>query len=85
MKHTQREKWIRSFKHLAETAPQDLWVLVADSKLYIMEKKNGRHVVTPDGGVDSSMIVDSINIDVTLMLTGRIGKGDVLYMYCITD
>lgn len=43
--------------------PDDLWFFSADGRLYLMEKENGRRVVTPSGGVNQEKIIAEFNIE----------------------
>lgn len=59
----QELKALRALRRLEKIWPKSLWIFAADSKLSILRKQpDGQRAVTTHGAVDSSFVVDTINI-----------------------
>ncbi len=61
----QEELAIELLKKAARHWPDSLWILAADSRLYVMRKdKNGKKAIVGRGnGFDPDFILESINVE----------------------
>ena len=60
----EEQRAIDSLKRLAKRWPASLWLFSNGMQIYIMKKDDkGNHSITPEGGIDSAYVVDSVQID----------------------
>lgn len=60
---TNEARAIRSLRALAKRWPKSLWLFTNGQSLCVMQKKDGRRVVTKTGGMDADYSLASINIE----------------------
>ena len=55
---------IGALKQAAKHWPKTLWLFAADGRLCVMRKdKDGKRLITKEGGMDQSAIIEHINIE----------------------
>ncbi len=68
MKHMtmKQRQWVTKLQHLLNNAPDDVWLFVASNTINVMQKQDGKRVLTKNGGMDQEnllAVVTGIEVD----------------------